>query len=235
MSAKKHALTVLAAAGKFAPTSANLSSAGKVLNAQLALIREADPLIAKRAIFVGTALLMVKESLAHGEFGPWLDKHIDDLGRRQVNYYMRLALAALDDKRVDQKSLAALPVGEIESALTISKGPGAEFRQAVEEFVGESSLADLLAEYCGKTKGSGKKPAAEADDEEEAARHSVTVQDRFNELDGALRGARKTAADKAVWMSFSKQQHADLKAAAEETAAFISEQFIKTHGRAAKP
>ena len=63
----------------------------------------------------------------------------------------------------------------------------------------------------------------------------MTVQDRFNELDGALRGARKTAADKAVWMSFSKQQHADLKAAAEETAAFISEQFIKTHGRAAKP
>jgi hypothetical protein len=231
---KQHALTLLAGAGKFAPTGANLVAAGKVLNAQLALIREADPLIAKRAIFVGTALLMVKESLQHGQFGPWLEKNIDDLGRRQVAYYMKLALAALEETRVDQKALAALPVGEIESALTISKGPAGEFRKSVDAFVGDSSLADLLAEYCGKAKGGKKSKRSGGSDESAPADesvHEVTVQDRFNEIDDLLRRARKAASDKPVWMSFSKQQHADLKAAADQTAETITDLFVKTHGR----
>jgi hypothetical protein len=230
---KQHALTLLAGAGKFAPQ-CDFDRAGKALNEQLRLIRNADTEFAVRAIYVGTALLMVKSSVGHGQFGPWLDKNIDDLGRRQVAYYMKLALAALEETRVDQKALAALPVGEIESALTVSKGPAAEFRKSVDAFVGDSSLSDLLAEYCGKAKG-GKK-AKRASGSEEAAPadetvHEVTVQDRFNEIDDLLRRARKAAADKPVWMSFSKQQHADLKAAADQTAETITDLYVKTHGR----
>ncbi len=227
MSEKKHALTILAAAGKNA-LGADLTKAGTAINSQLALIRDADPLIAKRAIFVGTALLMVKESLAHGEFGPWLDKHIDDLGRRQVQYYMRLAIETLDAERVNQKALAALPVGEIESALTVSKGPAGEFRAAVDNFVGGKSLSELLAEH--GIKGGTKKAGAKKGDEAGAA-HAVNVQDRFNELDQALQVARKGAADKTLWMSLSKQQHEDLRAAAEATADFITTLYVKTHGR----
>lgn len=229
---KTNALTLLAAAGKFAPTGANLAAAGKVLNAQLALIREADPLIAKRAIFVGTALLMVKQSLEHGAFGPWLEKNIDGLGRRQVAYYMKLALAALDGERIDQKALAAIPVNDIDSALTVSKGPGAEFRAAVENFVGQSSLAELLAEHCGKTTKKGKPAPKSADTESEAgAQQEITMQDRFNELDHSLQLVRKSTADKALWMNLSKKQHADLKAAADATAEHITALYVKTHGR----
>lgn len=225
---KQYALSVLTGI-KIAP-GANLNSAGKALNEQLRMIRNADTEFATRAVYVGTALLLVKESLAHGEFGPWLDKHIDDLGRRQVNYYMKIALAALDAQRVDQKVLASLPVNDIETALTVSKGPGAEFREAVAKFVGDSSLAELLAEHCGKSK-SGKKSKSEDGSESKAAVAEVTVQDRFNELDEALRLVRKSTADKTLWMSFSKKQHADLKAAAEATAEHVADLFVKTHGR----
>jgi hypothetical protein len=230
---KNHALSVLSGL-KIAP-GANLNSTGKALNEQLRLIRNADTEFAMRAVYVGTALLMVKESLAHGEFGPWLDKHIDDLGRRQVNYYMRLSLAVLDSSNIEQKALAALPVGDIEGALTVSKGPTAAFRSAVEKFVGDSSLADLLAEHCGKTKAANKKKGAgakaNADDDTAAAQQEVSVQDRFNELDHALQLVRKSTADKALWMNLSKDQHRDLKAAADATAEHVTALYVKTHGR----
>lgn len=235
MSDKKHALSVLTA-GKFAPQ-CNFDRAGKALNEQLRLIRNADTEFAMRAVYVGTALLMVKESLEHGQFGPWLDKNIDDLGRRQVAYYMKLALVALEAQRVSTKALEAVSVNDIDAALAVSKGPAAEFKSAVEKFVGDASLSDLLAEHCGKTKGGKKtkRPANGAGDDEEGddTVAEKTPQDLCNEIEEYLKLARATATDPAIWMRLSKKQHEALKAAFAAAADRVGGLYVKTHGRKA--
>jgi hypothetical protein len=110
----------------------------------------------KAAVLAGIALLRVKASLPHGQFGKWIkgigagegaNSHRGaNLGYRQANYYMSLAKVFLSRARVQLPALLALPGDQI--PLEIDTGhPSHDLFSKLEKFVGDSSLNALLDEH----------------------------------------------------------------------------------------
>lgn len=236
MAENKHALVVVASPELSAP-SALLPKLQAAAVHQVKLIRRTESEASQRALLLGLTLWRIKASMK-GTFTGWLKKDFDSLGYRQARYYMSASLAFIEKTKATLPEFLALPGDQAELALdALPEGKGRALMAKIEKFVDGRSLGDLFEDL--GIKESAKKKArrlgAASDDdasaEETAAARELTVQDRFNELDQAMQLVRKSTADRALWMSFSKQQHADLKAAADATAEHLTALFVKTHGR----
>lgn len=153
MKPAKHALTVLASSD-ISTTGGNLAALQKSAIDQMALISRLESESAIRAIFVGLALHRIKASLKHGQFGPWIDKNIEQK-KSQTNNYMRLAIAALEATKAGKAELVALP----EDVASIDKNDrtARQFVEKLTKWVGDLSLNELLIKH--EIKGVGLKTA----------------------------------------------------------------------------
>ena len=96
---------------------------------------------------VGFALGAVKESLAHGEFTPWLKANVKAMGYTECTYMMRLARVLAEATEFSADDLRALANGKNSLALAPKKSVAAKLDAAVKDFVGELSWGELLAKY----------------------------------------------------------------------------------------
>lgn len=134
---------------------------------------------AYRAIAVGLGLHLVKASVKHGQFTPWLQANVTQgnfwtpaTAKKNASFYMRLAIAFVEKSGVTQPELLSLPAGKVDlSAEMVTgkiTGPQAKLAKRLEDFVGEFSLNELLVEHGIKDggKGSGGGSAASGSDED---------------------------------------------------------------------
>ncbi len=194
-----------------------------------------------RAIALGMLLHQLKAGCKHGEWTPLYQQILksskfvtETTAQTYCSQWMRLATEALIQADVATPEFIALAGSKPELSIESSDSKERAFVGKLEKFIGGRSLDELLSDLNLRNVAEKKKRKLArdgGDDGDEKAAHPVTVQDRFNELDQALQTARKGAADKALWMSLTKQQHEDLRAAAEATADFITNLYVKTHGR----
>ena len=234
MSDHKHSLTLYSHDQvKLAET--QLTALEKTVIAQVSFFRRAQPETSMKVVLCGLALRRIKASLKHGQWEPWVKRNIVSIlgtsAPQVVRGWMRLADKFVEDSKLTLPDFLALPGDQTELALAAETDATARrLMDRLGKFVGELGPTELMIKHGvrepekkARTLGGGKPESQE----DAAARHAVTVQDRFNELDQALR----TRADKAVWMSMTKQQHEDLRATAQATADFYSDLYVKTHGR----
>lgn len=234
----KHAIAILESE-QIRTTGADLKDLGQQALAELDAIRQMETGAALRALRFGLVMYRVKATVKHGQFQPWQKKTFGGTAERQCQYYMKLAAAFVERAKLDVQGVLALPAANGELLPAKQSGAARSALEAAIEYIDGRSLNECLADEGIKAK---KKPVKrggggtgdDTTEETTEAEREVTVQDRFNDIDDLLRRARKAVADKAVWMSFSKKQHADLKAAADQTAEVVTDLFVKTHGRNAK-
>lgn len=172
----KNALT-LVASPELRVTTNEITKLQDVAVQQVAAISLMETRAAAGAILAGLTLHRVKASLAHGEFGKWLEQmstnvdiskgsnshrggNLPKIKRAQVNYYMRLALAFLEKAKVAKPDLLALPGDQTELSIEGTSGPARRFMEKLAGFVGELSLNELLIKY--GIKGVGLKTELEA-------------------------------------------------------------------------
>lgn len=232
----KHALAILESR-EISTGGGSLKSLAEQALAELQAIHHMETGAALRALRFGLVMYQAKATAKHGQFMKWQQDTFKGAAKSQCNYYMRLAAAFVEHKKLDLQGVLALPAAQGELLPAKQSGAARKALEAAIDYIDGRSLNECLADEGIKAKKKPKKVAAAqpvAADAEAEVRHELTVQDRFNEIDGLLRRAAEAAEDKAVWMSFSKQQHADLKARAEQTAEAITALWIKTHGRNAK-
>jgi hypothetical protein len=222
MSDKKHALA-LVSNPKFALCT-NLDALQKACLEQLTLIRRLESEGAMRAIFTGLALHRIKASLKHGEFGPWLEANVNQLGRRQVNYYMRLALECLARTRATVVELVALPDGCV--AMNATDIGSRRFAERVEKFVGECSLADLLVKY--GIKGVVRDGDAGTEGDTGAVGTDADGQMFFAEIAEHVLGIRKSVLNAENIARLSPRQLDDLRA----ELANLNSEFSKLYDQA---
>lgn len=229
----KHALILVQDSAISAPSGA-LFTLQQTAIEQMRLIRRYQNESAIRSILVGLSLWRIKASMK-GTFTEWLKKDFDGVGYRQARYYMSASLAFLEKTKATKPEFLALPGDQTQLTLDSYEGAARSFMEKITEFVGERSLGELLADLGLKETAKKKATRVGEDRDDEGSTDGssaeLSVQDRFNELSEALRNVRQGTADKALWMSFTKQQHADLKAAADATAEHVTTLFVKTHGR----
>lgn len=96
-----------------------------------------------RRIFVGLALWRIKASLKHGEFGPWLKKHVA-AGHSHINHMMRAAQSFVETARLGKLEVLALSSGE---ALATKDAASKRVMAAAEKFVGDLSWCELLDKH----------------------------------------------------------------------------------------
>jgi len=189
-----------------------------------------------RAIALGMLLHQLKAGTKHGEWMPLYEQILKSskfvtasTAATYCSQWMRLATEFLVEAEAAKPEYIALAGTEL--SLNTKDATERAFMEKLNAFVDGRSLDELLTDLNLRNAAEKKKRKLGKGEAAEATAHTVTVQDRFNELDQALQAARKGAADKAVWMSFSKQQHEDLRATAVATADFITDLYVKTHGR----
>lgn len=110
---------------------------------------------AVRAVLVGIGLHAVKNSVKHGEFDAWKRRHLtrghfwsETTAMKNASLYMRLALCVVEEVRPPRTELLALAQsGTVTLSKSYPKGNISKFIERLSKFVGERSLADLLAEY----------------------------------------------------------------------------------------
>jgi hypothetical protein len=124
----------------------NISTLQETALAQLVLIRTMERDAALRAILVGFALHRIKAALKHGEFLPWIKKHVAQ-SHKQCSFYMRLAVVFAEDARLTQPELLAVPADRTELALDTTDKVARRFLGKAMKFVGEKSLNELLNEH----------------------------------------------------------------------------------------
>lgn len=230
-----YALTVLGESKSSAL--ADVSKLQAVAAEQLAAIPRIEREAALRAILCGLTLHRVKASLPHGQWEPWLAQvHTQNAtsggvlpSHAQVRYYMRLAIAAVEETKATKPQLLALPGDQTELAMESADSGARQLMSKLTKFVGARSLNELLSDLGIKDRKANRKHAAGDDKDEPPS--AQTVQEAFNDIAENLRVARDSACDKAVWMSFTRAQHEDLRALFEGAADKVAETFIKTHGR----
>ncbi len=98
-----------------------------------------------RRLCIGLALIVIKESLPHGKFLPWLKSGAKDIGYTQCTYMMRLAREWLDTARLKQPEIAALPNAEFQ--LDTKDAAMRKLVTSAEKFVGKLSWTELLQKH----------------------------------------------------------------------------------------
>lgn len=130
-------------------------------------IRLTDQENALRSLFVGVALLRIKESLAYGQFGPWVEANFK-CSRRMIGYYMSAAMVFIGEMKLASAELAINPGDKFELAVDSRDAAVKRFVSKARKFIGDSSFSELLAEHGiketaalggARTKGKGGKGA----------------------------------------------------------------------------
>lgn len=165
---KRYALTILE--DRQICTAVQISKLQAVAIQQIAMIKTMERDAALRALLVGLTLHRIKGGLKHGEFTPWIKKHLDGAGYRQGNYYMRLATAFVDCMNVTKPEILAFPGDQKELALELADATARKFMQKAANFVGERSLNELLDHLHIKDRNplGGARPAKKDNRSEEA-------------------------------------------------------------------
>lgn len=178
----KHALKVLAAP-ELRAAKPDLKQLQTATVDMLQGVSNSENRAAKAAPIAGILLQRVKASLPHGEFTPWLQKLTGEekdkdgktqkrttgallprLSVRQLQYYMKLSLVFLEKTKLAKPDLLAL--GDGKTALDLgSKHEAKAFMAALDEFVGDRSLNELLIKHDIKSVGLKTELTAEDDDD----------------------------------------------------------------------
>lgn len=161
--ANRAALVVLADT-KLTAQGEQLAALQKSATEQLVAIPRLEREAAARAILAGLTLHRVKASLAHGEFGKWLNQirttganlgdqqkrttgSLLDITDRQCQFYMKLATVFVAKARVTKPDLLALPGDQTQLLLEGGEGEAREFFSKLSKFVGGKSLNELLSDH----------------------------------------------------------------------------------------
>lgn len=218
-----------------------LSALENTVIEQMKFVRRAHPESSMRVILSALGLRRIKASLGHGNWEPWLKRNAVPIwglaASRTIRNWMRLADVFVEHSKLALPDFLALPGDQQELALSAESDANARrLMQSLEEFVGDLGPTELMIEHdiregsAAKKKRKLLKGSAPAS----AAAQEQTVQDRFNEIETALRLARSGACDKGTWMSFDRKQHDDLKHIFTEAANAVDAIYLKTHGRNAR-
>jgi len=228
-----YALTVLADAE--IRTVVTVSKLQAVAIDQLAAIPRIEREAALRAILCGLTLLRIKASLPHGQWEPWVRQVRGQTatsgsvlpGVAQVRFYMRLAIAAIECTKATVPEIVSLPGNQTELALEPADESARRLMTKLVDFVGRSSLNELLSEHGIKDrKASKNSPGKKAQTEAEM---EMTLNEHFNQIEEHLRVATEGTLDRATWMSFTRRQHDDLRFIFEKAAEEVKQRFLKTH------
>jgi hypothetical protein len=113
---------------------------------QLALIGRAEKENVTRRVAVGVALHVIKESLPHGEWTPWTEKHVlTQVGQRQMHYIMAAGAVFIEQCAIKPPEVAALTGGKF--TLAAKEGPLKKLAAAATDFVGDLTWGELLAKH----------------------------------------------------------------------------------------
>jgi hypothetical protein len=154
------------------------AEAATLIKAQADAIHTAFLNATRRAAWLGLFLNHVKVrgkadgSIPHGQFGPWLDKHLPELSRRTAGFYMSIGANLAEKAKVqigENRQFAAMVKGEIPEsveALIDGKTQNALFLEAKQAELKD----DFLSPKRGRLKGQGgasheQRAAAQARDE----------------------------------------------------------------------
>lgn len=140
----KSAIVVLNDGGSIITDKSQLATFQKHTAEQVALIERTESDNVLRRIFVGLALWRIKASLKHGEFGPWLKKHVE-AKHSNVNYIMRAAQTFVEETRLAKPEQLALATGEV--TLETKDATAKKVLVAAEKFVDGMSWGELLDFY----------------------------------------------------------------------------------------
>lgn len=142
----KTALVVLNDGGAIITNKQELAAFQAHTAKQLALIYKAETENVLRRIFIGLALWRIKASLKHGEFGPWLKKHVA-AGHSHINHMMRAAQTFVEKARLAQPDVLTLTNGQLAVDVAGSDAPTRKLVAAAEKFVGEMTWGELLDKH----------------------------------------------------------------------------------------
>lgn len=164
----------------------DISTLVNICRTQLQQIRQMERESAQRAILVGLTLWRIRLTLPHGEWVPWQEEHLQ-VGRTQINYYMRLAIVFITKSRTTKVELQALPTDDVR--IDAQGAMSQAFIAKLEKFVGECSLNELLVKHGIKgvtrdTDDQGEAAKAAGDDSgqmyfSEAAEALQSIRDRI--------------------------------------------------------
>lgn len=99
-----------------------------------------------RRLCIGLGLIIIKESLKHGEFLPWLkSRTAKEVGYTNCTFMMRLAREWIDASKVARKEAAALPDNQF--ALDTQDAAMRRLVANAEKFVGKLSWTELLQKH----------------------------------------------------------------------------------------
>ncbi len=158
---------------------------------QLALIHKTESENVLRRIFVGLALWRIKASLKHGEFGPWLKKHVA-AGHNQVNLMMRAATAFIDSARLAKPEVLALTGSDHAIEPTGKDAASQKIVAAAEKFVGDLTWGELLDKHSIRDAAKlGGKRTPEPEAPAEAPDEEQMYQLARDEIGGALTRAEE--------------------------------------------
>lgn len=154
------ALTLLSTTNVTAP---QVKKFGDAVAEEFRQIPLQERMNAARAILVGIGFHAVKASLKHGEFTPWLGSKVNQVNfwspataKVNASYYMRLALAFVEQAKPSKQELLALTAGgEITPNLNTADSAAKKLFSRIEEFIGERSLNEILIDEGIKGGGSG--------------------------------------------------------------------------------
>ncbi len=127
----------------------------------------------QRAILVGMALPVMKASMPHGEFRPWLEANVTRsniwtkaTGIKNASLYTRLAAAFVKQAKLDGAAVLSITNGSTIALKAGKNEHSAKLLKTIEEFVGEKSLAELLKEHVsdGGSSAGGSDVTLPADD-----------------------------------------------------------------------
>jgi|GEM_PF-5784336 len=189
----KHALTVLASP-ELTVGKEKIKSLEAAAVAQCAAVGQLESKAAAGAIMAGLTLHRVKASTPHGKFGSFIEQKLTKVNfwtagtaKTNASYYMRLALAFVEKARADKGALLALP----NDATTLDLGDTANAKKlaaALEKFVGDLSLTELLIKH--NIKGVGlKTELAVGDDDAEDPSEMTPAQRATYEREQAFMGS----------------------------------------------
>lgn len=139
-------LEIVDAPSAVAPSTENLNALANEINETHAVAKSHAQLAVVFAIRTGILCERAKDSIPHGQFGPWLAKHCPQISDRTAQNYMRLVAASQSESDSD------LPVAELTDPDFLARVEGdTKYRDRisgkVRSVLGEGSLTDLYKDY----------------------------------------------------------------------------------------
>jgi hypothetical protein len=132
-------------------------------------IARTERMNAARAIMIGMALPVLKASMPHGSFTPWMKANLtrgkiwsEATAIKNASFYTRLAHKFVEEARLSGGDVLALTEGETIRGDAAGSKAGAALIKKLEKFIDGRSITELLEDYGVKAgSGSGKGAAIE--------------------------------------------------------------------------